>query len=191
MTGTTYIEVCYVHYLLIDSRNILYCTTFLCKQCAKHLHDRIVSVRGEACNIKLVLPCHFFLKHVADKRLILLSLPNIITSHFLKMFYNDWYNIHRGLLCTLFINWFLYRPHRFSKRGGLWYKTSFTLPLFFEVSCIYVLGVMYLCVGGHVFMFLRSCICVLNDWYNIHRGLLCTLFINWFLYRKIFIFKYL
>ena len=28
-------------------------------------------------------------------------------------------------------------------------------------SCIYVLGVMYLCVGGHVFMCWGSCISVL------------------------------
>ena len=32
-------------------------------------------------------------------------------------------------------------------------------------SCIYVLGVMYLCVGGHVFVCWGSCICVLGVMY--------------------------
>jgi hypothetical protein len=100
----------------------------------------------------------------ADKRLILLFLPNIITSHFLKMFYNDWYNIHRDLLCTLFINWFRF----------------------------YVLGVMFLWVGGYVFLCWGSCICVLGVMYlcvgvmylcvgvmHLYAG--CHVFVCWYM----------
>jgi hypothetical protein len=94
-----------------------------------------------------------------------MSLPNIITSHFLTMFYNDWYNIHRGLLCTLFINWFLYRKIFIFKRCGVYVFVWWVDVFLCWGSCIYVLGVMYLCVEGNVFMCWGSCIYVLGVMY--------------------------
>jgi hypothetical protein len=77
------------------------------------------------------------------------------------------YSIHYNITVSSVIFWFgiLLRcgkqlhDHIISLRGEVWtYKTSLTSPLFITVavpgqwSCICVLGVMYMCVRGHVYV---------------------------------------